>query len=171
MLEDYLCLLMIPGRPITMPQGTVTFSSEDERRPTGSALSESRVFAQTNTTHGYCVQQMLTGVLDRFLSLQVHVGALVQGVLDISAASPRRYFFEVLQHFSTSELEVDRLEYFATPAGRDDLYTYNQKEGLLLGARVWMKQRSSNCLAVWLEQQPQFHPADLFFVLQVPCLA
>lgn len=58
------------------------------------------------------------------------MGALVQGVLDISAASPRRYFFEVLQHFSTSELEVDRLEYFATPAGRDDLYTYNQKEGL-----------------------------------------
>ena len=62
--------------------------------------------------------------------LQVRVGALVQGVLDISAASPRRYFFEVLQYFSTSELEVDRLEYFATPAGRDDLYTYNQKEGL-----------------------------------------
>lgn len=62
--------------------------------------------------------------------LQVRVGALVQGVLDVSAASPRRFFFEVLQHFATSELEVDRLEYFATPAGRDDLYTYNQKEGL-----------------------------------------
>ena len=101
----------------------------------------------------------------------MRVGAVVQGVLDISAASPRRYFFEVLQHFSTSELEVDRLEYFATPAGRDDLYTYNQKEGLLLVALVWMKRRSSNCLAVWLEQQPQFHPADLFLVLQVPCLA
>lgn len=62
--------------------------------------------------------------------LQVRVGPLVQGVLDVSAASPRRFFFEVLQHFATSELEVDRLEYFATPAGRDDLYTYNQKEGL-----------------------------------------
>ena len=61
----------------------------------------------------------------------MRVGALVQGVLDISAASPRRYFFEVLQHFATSELEIDRLEYFATPAGRDDLYTYNQKEGLV----------------------------------------
>lgn len=59
----------------------------------------------------------------------MRVGALVQGVLDISSASPRRYFFEVLQHFATSELEVDRLEYFATPEGRNDLYTYNQKEG------------------------------------------
>ena len=57
------------------------------------------------------------------------MGALVQGVLDIAGASPRRYFFEVLQHFATSELEVDRLEYFATPEGRNDLYTYNQKEG------------------------------------------
>ena len=63
------------------------------------------------------------------LSLQVRIGALVQGVLDISGASPRRYFFEVLQHFATAELEVDRLEYFATPDGRNDLYTYNQKEG------------------------------------------
>ena len=57
------------------------------------------------------------------------MAALVQGVLDISGASPRRYFFEVLQHFATAELEVDRLEYFATPDGRNDLYTYNQKEG------------------------------------------
>ncbi len=61
--------------------------------------------------------------------LQVRIGALVQGILDIGSASPRRYFFEVLQHFATAELEVDRLEYFATPEGRNDLYTYNQKEG------------------------------------------
>lgn len=59
----------------------------------------------------------------------MRVAALVQGILDISGASPRRYFFEVLQHFATAELEVDRLEYFATPEGRNDLYTYNQKEG------------------------------------------
>ena len=57
------------------------------------------------------------------------MAALVRGILDISGASPRRYFFEVLQHFATAELEVDRLEYFATPEGRNDLYTYNQKEG------------------------------------------
>ena len=57
------------------------------------------------------------------------MGALVQGVLDVNGASPRRYFFEVLHHFATSELELDRLDYFSTPAGRDDLYTYNQKEG------------------------------------------
>lgn len=62
--------------------------------------------------------------------MQVRVAALVRGILDISGASPRRYFFEVLQHFATAELEVDRLEYFATPEGRNDLYTYNQKEGV-----------------------------------------
>ena len=59
----------------------------------------------------------------------MRVAALVRGILDISSASPRRYFFEVLQHFATAELQVDRLEYFATPEGRNDLYTYNQKEG------------------------------------------
>lgn len=58
------------------------------------------------------------------------MGALVQGILDVNGASPRRYFFEVLHHFATAELELDRLEYFSTPAGRDDLYTYNQKEGV-----------------------------------------
>ncbi len=66
----------------------------------------------------------------RLVWLQVRVAALVRGVLDISGASPRRYFCEVLQHFATAELEVDRLEYFATPEGRNDLYTYNQKEGV-----------------------------------------
>lgn len=78
------------------------------------------------TTHRH---ELSVFVVTNAVLMQVRVGALVQGVLDISAASPRRYFFEVLQHFATSELEVDRLEYFATPAGRDDLYTYNQKEG------------------------------------------
>ena len=53
----------------------------------------------------------------------------------MNGASPRRYFFEVLHHFATAELELDRLEYFSTPAGRDDLYTYNQKEGVNLQAR------------------------------------
>lgn len=83
---------------------------------------------------GACCLKELTG-------LQVRVGALVQGVLDVSAASPRRFFFEVLQHFATSELEVDRLEYFATPAGRDDLYTYNQKEGLFQAPTSCRSQR------------------------------
>ena len=71
----------------------------------------------------------VVGIRNTLSCLQVRVAALVRGVLDISGASPRRYFFEVLQHFATAELEVDRLEYFATPDGRNDLYTYNQKEG------------------------------------------
>ncbi|KAL0040843.1 hypothetical protein WJX79_006949 [Trebouxia sp. C0005] len=74
-----------------------------------------------------CVRSSIIPLAD--VSTEVRVAALVQGILDISGASPRRYFFEVLQHFATAELEVDRLEYFATPEGRNDLYTYNQKEG------------------------------------------
>jgi len=57
------------------------------------------------------------------------VRALVQGALDIAGASPRRYFFQVLQNFACTELERERLAYFATAEGRDDLYRYNQKEG------------------------------------------
>jgi hypothetical protein len=33
-----------------------------------------------------------------------------------------------LSFFATSEREKERLQYFASPEGRDDLYQYNQKE-------------------------------------------
>ena len=61
---------------------------------------------------------------------QVRLGALVAGVLDVDSASPRRFFFEVLQHFATDELQIERLQYFASAEGRDDLALYNQSEGL-----------------------------------------
>ena len=34
-----------------------------------------------------------------------------------------------MSFFATSEREKERLQYFASPEGRDDLYQYNQKEG------------------------------------------
>lgn len=58
----------------------------------------------------------------------VSVGALVAAVMDIGSASPRRYFFEVMSHFATAEHEKERLKYFGSPQGRDDLYQYNQRE-------------------------------------------
>lgn len=63
------------------------------------------------------------------MAMQVRVADLVAGALDINGASPRRYFFAVLRHFATNPAEIERLEYFASPEGRDDLYQYNQKEG------------------------------------------
>ncbi|PUZ74721.1 hypothetical protein GQ55_1G088300 [Panicum hallii var. hallii] len=48
--------------------------------------------------------------------------------MDIASASPRRYFFEVMSFFATAEHEKEKLQYFASPEGRDDLYQYNQKE-------------------------------------------
>lgn len=50
------------------------------------------------------------------------VRALVQGVVDIAGASPRRYFFQVLHNFAREEQERERLAYFATAEGREDLY-------------------------------------------------
>ncbi|XP_062220458.1 NADPH-dependent diflavin oxidoreductase 1 isoform X2 [Phragmites australis] len=48
--------------------------------------------------------------------------------MDVASASPRRYFFEVMSFFATAEHEKEKLQYFASPEGRDDLYQYNQKE-------------------------------------------
>ena len=37
---------------------------------------------------------------------------------------PRRYTFELLSHFTDSELEREKLIEFSTPSGQDELYTY-----------------------------------------------
>jgi hypothetical protein len=58
---------------------------------------------------------------------------LVHGVVDVASSSPRRYFFEVLKAFAEDALEAERLSYFATPEGREDLYRYNQQEGEAVG--------------------------------------
>eukprot|EP01018_Ginkgo_biloba_P003361 Gb_02334 [translate_table: standard] len=58
----------------------------------------------------------------------VKLRTLVESTMDIASASPHRYFFEVMSHFATAEHEKERLQYFASPEGRDDLYQYNQKE-------------------------------------------
>jgi hypothetical protein len=49
---------------------------------------------------------------------------LFQGVLDLSGSSPRRYLFQVLSQFTSHALHKERLEYFATAEGRDDLYRW-----------------------------------------------
>lgn len=36
--------------------------------------------------------------------------------------------FQVMSFFATAQHEKERLQYFASPEGRDDLYQYNQKE-------------------------------------------
>ncbi|KAK3234822.1 hypothetical protein CYMTET_54937 [Cymbomonas tetramitiformis] len=59
---------------------------------------------------------------------EVRVRHLVRGGLDFASAPPRRYFFEVLSHFTTSEVEQDRLQYFGSAEGRDDVYRYCNRE-------------------------------------------
>ena len=43
-------------------------------------------------------------------------------------ATPRRYFFEVASRYATDPDERERLAHFASAAGRDELYRYNQRE-------------------------------------------
>lgn len=45
---------------------------------------------------------------------------------------------QVLHQYATAELEVERLEYFSSSEGRDDLYTYNQREGGCSALRGWL---------------------------------
>lgn len=47
---------------------------------------------------------------------------------------------QVMSVFATAEHERERLKYFASPEGRDDLYQYNQKE-----RRTVLEVRSMNC--------------------------
>jgi sulfite reductase alpha subunit-like flavoprotein len=49
---------------------------------------------------------------------------LVAGMLDVAGASPRRFLFQVLAQHCGAEMERQRLEYFATAEGRDDLYRW-----------------------------------------------
>ncbi|KAL2329486.1 hypothetical protein Fmac_017067 [Flemingia macrophylla] len=61
-------------------------------------------------------------------SIPVKLKTFVQFSMDVDSASPRRYFFEVMRFFATAEHERERLQYFGSPEGRDDLYQYNQRE-------------------------------------------
>lgn len=47
---------------------------------------------------------------------------------------------QVMSFFATAEHEMERLKYFASPEGRDDLYQYNQKE-----RRTVLEVRPINC--------------------------
>lgn len=66
------------------------------------------------------------GIVDS--KIPIKLKTFVELTMDIASASPRRYFFEVMSFFASAEHEKERLEYFSSPEGRDDLYNYNQKE-------------------------------------------
>ncbi|XP_050227357.1 NADPH-dependent diflavin oxidoreductase 1 isoform X2 [Mercurialis annua] len=61
-------------------------------------------------------------------NVPIRLKSFVELTMDIASASPRRYFFEVMSFFATTQHEKERLQYFSSPEGRDDLYQYNQKE-------------------------------------------
>lgn len=58
----------------------------------------------------------------------IKLRTFVELAMDVASASPRRYFFEVMSFFATAQHEKERLQYFTSPEGRNDLYEYNQKE-------------------------------------------
>ncbi|KAM4131608.1 hypothetical protein ACJW30_01G187800 [Castanea mollissima] len=58
----------------------------------------------------------------------IKLKTFVELTMDVASAPPRRYFFEVMSFFATAPHEKEKLQYFSSPEGRDDLYQYNQKE-------------------------------------------
>ena len=81
------------------------------------ALRPASTAASTGTSPG-----------SRFVPALVSARALVAGALDVASATPRRYFFEVASRFASDPNERQRLSHFASAAGRDELYRYNQRE-------------------------------------------
>ncbi|GJE93014.1 sulfite reductase flavoprotein subunit alpha [Phanerochaete sordida] len=65
--------------------------------------------------------QSLPARLPRTLTLR----ALFTRYLDINAV-PRRSFFSLLRHFTSDELELEKLDEFLSSEGADDLYDYCQ---------------------------------------------
>jgi sulfite reductase alpha subunit-like flavoprotein len=59
-------------------------------------------------------------------TLPITVRDLFINYLDIFG-TPRRYFFEMLSHFVQDELQRNRLRFFVSREGQEELYDYNQK--------------------------------------------
>lgn len=60
------------------------------------------------------------------LSLPLRVGDALVNYFDI-CGTPKRYFFEILSHFATDTLQRDRLRYFASQEGAEEMYDYSAK--------------------------------------------
>ncbi|XP_010263351.1 PREDICTED: NADPH-dependent diflavin oxidoreductase 1 isoform X2 [Nelumbo nucifera] len=74
------------------------------------------------------IENILPDSLKNVSRLPIRLKKFVELTMDVASASPRHYFFEVMSFFATAQHEKERLQYFASPEGRDDLYQYNQKE-------------------------------------------
>ena len=68
------------------------------------------------------------GSQSEFISKPVRAASLVEGALDLTSASARRYFFEVASKFASHPQEAERLRHFAGKDGRDELWYYNERE-------------------------------------------
>ncbi|KAJ9682909.1 hypothetical protein PVL29_018769 [Vitis rotundifolia] len=80
------------------------------------------------TVHPRGVENHLPNANINDSKIPIKLKTFVELTMDVASASPRRYFFEVMRFFATAEHEKERLQYFASPEGRDDLYQYNQRE-------------------------------------------
>lgn len=61
-------------------------------------------------------------------SVAVPALAVACGALDVAGAPPRRRLFRLLADYATVPQQRERLEYFASSEGRDDLATYCARE-------------------------------------------
>jgi len=78
-----------------------------------------------------CIERILSSDKDddrwAHVSLPCSLNDFVTNYLDIGG-SPRRYFFQVIRHFTDAQHEQERLDYFISAEGQGDLRWYNDKE-------------------------------------------
>lgn len=94
------------------------------------------------------------------------------------ALSPHK---QVLRHFAAAEGEAERLDYFCSAEGRDDLYAYNQREGAARSSfghplgwavlRCCARAGSPHTLRRACPQLPPYRPLPLLHLGPIPTSA
>jgi sulfite reductase alpha subunit-like flavoprotein len=70
------------------------------------------------------VDLLPSSALSTARSLPLRLWDAVANYLDI-AGTPKRYFFEMLSYFATDDLQRDRLRFFASQQGAEEMYDYS----------------------------------------------
>ncbi|EDO30877.1 predicted protein [Nematostella vectensis] len=116
-----LVKLDISGSGISYSPGDVVMVQPSNLSDTAEEFMS---FLHLDPDKNFTLQQTNPDIpVPRRLPRPCSIRFLVEHYLDIQGV-PRRYFFELLSHFTPSELEKEKLQDFASAEGQEDLYSY-----------------------------------------------
>ncbi|GAB5362730.1 hypothetical protein AAMO2058_000823100 [Amorphochlora amoebiformis] len=84
-------------------------------RRLGVSRNTNVTFSRANTSHEW--NPRTVGLMD-----------LIQSTLDVNSASAGRWFIELMAYYATTTREADKLKYFCSREGSEELYEYNKRE-------------------------------------------